>query len=81
MTNRKHNWEVLRGGALRFRGKAAIEDVLSLIEGDPDYTWTTPSEPLWVDVYPWTVQGRELLLDLIGADPTRQNENSSRGEP
>lgn len=60
------------GGALRFEGREAMATVLGLVAQDDDYTWSIPTgwpAPFWIDVYPVSVEARNLLLELVGERP------------
>ena len=57
------NWEVVGGGALRFRGKWA-QMVKEAIMGDDDYTFVHPFLGA-LDVYPKDVEARDSLIGLV----------------
>lgn len=61
-------WEQRRSGELRFHGKAAMRDMMALLKGDDDYTWTIPTgfcAPFYIDVFPRNIEAQVALLELV----------------
>jgi len=61
-------YELVGRGALRFRGKAAMRDLMELLRGDDSYTWSIPTgwpAPSWIDVYPNDKAAEALLLQIV----------------
>lgn len=61
-------WIFVGCGAMRFHGADAMREMMSLLKGDDDYTWSVPTgwpAPFFIDVYPRTLEARDLLIQLV----------------